>query len=162
MPFPRRTRPFCPGRAVSAAEPDHLTAWLVLDQPPHGRLESRGTGRRPISAVPCGILVPCLPVVCGWMLIPHRQQWLDGIPCGSAGTVLTGGNVSGGCLSGVLSPFVGNGECGENGERPFEMECGKEAVPAWSVSSGIPGWLLMTTPLEGSIWNLDTGGFFNG
>ena len=24
------------------------------------------------------------------------------------------------------------------------------------------GWLLMTIPLEGICWNLDTGGFFNG
>ena len=121
MPSRRRTPAFCPaGRGERGQNRITSPRGAVLDQPPCGKGWRPRHRPPPASAVPCGILVPCLPVVCGWMPIPHRcAQWLDGIPCGFAGTVLTGGNVSGGCLSGVLSPFVGNGECGENGERPF-------------------------------------------
>ena len=43
----------------------------------------------------------------------------------------------------------------------FGMECGKEAVPAWSVSLGIRLAPYDDT-FEGICWNLDTGGFFNG
>lgn len=59
-------RPFVLLDGVSAAEPDHLTAWRRFGSAPMWQgLEAAAQAARPASAVPCGILVPCLPVVGG-------------------------------------------------------------------------------------------------
>ena len=109
-------RPFVLLDGVSAAEPDHLTAWRRFGSAPmwqglEAAAQAAALHQRFLAGFSCHAFLLSVDE-CRF----HRcARWLDGIPCGFAGAVLTGGNVSGGRLSGVLSPFVGNGECGENG-----------------------------------------------
>ena len=107
-------RPFVLLDAVSAAEPDHLTAWRRFGSAPmwqglEAAAQAAALHQRFLAGFSCHVFLLSVDEC------RFPTDALDGISCGFAGAVLTGGNVSGGCLSGVLSPFVGNGECGENG-----------------------------------------------
>ena len=142
-------RPFVLLDGVSAAEPDHLTAWRRFGSAPmwqglEAAAQAAALHQRFLAGFSCHAFLLSVDEC------RFPTDALDGLMVFRA--VLLGRSLRAATYRGVR----------RKRRKAFsEWNVGKRLFRHGRFPSA-SGWLLMTIPLEGICWNLDTGGFFNG
>ena len=149
-------RPFVLLDGVSAAEPDHLTAWRRFGSAPmwqglEAAAQAAALHQRFLAGFSCHAFLLSVDEC------RFPTDALDGLMVFRA--VLLGRS--------LRAATYRVDVCRKRGVRRKRIK----AFSEWNVGKRLfrhgrfpsaSGWLLMTIPLEGICWNLDTGGFFNG
>ena len=155
-------RPFVLLDGVSAAEPDHLTAWRRFGSAPmwqglEAAAQAAALHQRFLAGFSCHAFLLSVDEC------RFPTDALDGLMVFRA--VLLGRSLR--QRIGWMFVRRALSLCRKRGVRRKRIK----AFSEWNVGKRLfrhgrfpsaSGWLLMTIPLEGICWNLDTGGFFNG
>ena len=157
-------RPFVLLDAVSAAEPDHLTAWRRFGSAPmwqglEAAAQAAALHQRFLGGFSCHAF---LLSVDGCRFPTDALNGLMVFRAVLLGQSLRAATYRVDVCPACSLPLSETGSAAKTEKGLFEMECGKEACSGIVGFPPVSGWLLMTIPLEGICWNLDTGGFFNG
>ena len=153
-------RPFVLLDGVSAAEPDHLTAWRRFGSAPmwqglEAAAQAAALHQRFLAGFSCHAFLLSVDEC------RFPTDALDGLMVFRAvllGRSLRAATYRVDVCPACSLPLSETGSAAKTDKGLFGMECGFRHGRFPSAS----GWLLMTIPLEGICWNLDTGGFFNG
>ena len=156
-------RPFVLLDAVGAAELDHLTAWRRFESAPmwqglEAAAQAAALHQRFLAGFSCHAFLLSVdecrfPADVLYGLMAFRAVLL--------GQSLRAATYRVMFVQRVLSLCRKRGVLRKRRKAFSKWNVGKRLFRHGRFPSA-SGWLLMTIPLEGICWNLDTGGFFNG